>query len=736
MIGRLRRGAARHADAAGRLRWRRDLASAAQIGIAGLAVLLGGGMSALTFVTLVVVGGWAMLRQIPDRPSTASQRLWTLGVFAALVATIARALLRAEFLDAGVDFLLLLVVQRLFHRQRTREHMQLLLLGALLMVVGAVINAELSYPFLLAAYLVATVLALILNNLVAEGERMGPRVALELSREGLARSRNLWSAALAVAALAAAGAIVTFVVFPRWGVGAFLRGAIASETRSGFSNEVELGGFGTIKEDATVVMRIEPLYPAAVPDEATWHLRGSAFDIYEDGRWRTGRLGETGELLPMWQYSVLAPGGRPVLRRAASDSPVPFVPPPHLGTLERGALLHARVTLEDIGADVLFVASEPLALKLLPRGPVESRARVVAGRNREFRIGKLPGPVRYEFISRTGEPSHRLLEAIGDPPVEGVYQSYLQHAESLSPEVTALARGITKDATSRLQKAQAVMEHLGRFDYTLQQRSTERAANGADPVEGFLFESQAGHCEYFATAMAVLLREVGVPTRIVNGYYGAHKNELGGFYTVRQADAHSWVEVHFGALGWVTFDPTPPDGRRAGADAPFWPAASELVDALRNRYLEWVVGFDLSKQLTMLDNLGVRRRGHHRWRIAWGPVLGWTVGVLGVVLLGVRLVRMRRAKPVPAATKSWTSVVDDLRPRGYSPAPAESPTAFAARLHRDLAPAADEVTALARDYESVRFGPPAPDQSAQHDAVAQVAALARRARLAIRSADW
>lgn len=722
----------RHADAPTRLRFRRDLASAGQVGIAALAVVLGGGMSIPTLLLAVALSVWAMLRRLPETPSSTSQRLWTLGVFAALVATIARALLRAEFLDAGVDFLLLLVVQRLFQRQRSREHMQLLMLGALLMVVGAVINAELNYPILLLAYVFVATVALLLNNLVAEGERLGPRVMLELSREGLARSRALIRAAIAVSLMATAGAVLTFLLFPRWGVGAFLRGPMARETRSGFSAEVQLGGFGTIKQDATVVMRIEPLGPAQDrPEEVSWHLRGSAFDIYEAGRWRTSRLGETGELAPMLGFAVLSPGGKPLAYRARGMASAPLLPRPRPGATEQDPVLYARVTQEDIGADVLFAASEPIAIKIVARGPVESRARVLAGRNREFRVSKLPGPVRYEFISRLADPPSGVLRSAGDPVVEGQYRAYLQRAQSLSKDVTALALEITEGATNRFERVDAVMEHLGGFEYSLQQPQSDRVAAGADPLEGFLFESKAGHCEYFATAMAVLLREVGVPTRVVNGYYGAHYNELGDFYAVRQADAHSWVEVHFGPLGWVTFDPTPPDGRAAGRDAPFWPAASELLDAARNKYLEWVVGFDLSKQLSMLDGLGLRQEGHHRRRIAWGPVLGWMLGIGAAGMAVVWIRRWRREPPAPPATRLWGRVLSDLAPRGYTPSASESPTAFARRLARDLAPAATAIADAAKRYEAIRFGPSSDDAALQ-----TLADAVEVARLAIRSADW
>jgi len=717
-------------DAVARLRSQRDLASVAQIGIAALAVALGGGLSMLKLVGLAVLATIALRRRLPDTPSLRSQRLWTIGVFAALVGTLARALLRAEFLDAGVDFLLLLVVQRLFQRQRTREHMQLLLLGSLLMVVGAVINAELSYPPLLAAYVVVAVSTLILNNLLAEGERLGPRVTLALARETLARRRSLMRAVMSVSAIAAAGAIATFLLFPRWGVGAFLRGAMGGQSVSGFSNEVALGDFGTIKEDASVVMRIEPLYPRTIQPEVSWYLRGSAFDLYDEGRWRRGRTGETGELMRMWGFEALAPAGRPLVRRGASDARTPLVPVPEPGVLRPETAFHARVTLEEIGSDIVFLASAPLAVKLLPRGPVEARARVHGGRNREIRVGKPLGPLHYEFLSRSTKPTAAALGAAGNPTVTGEYATYIERAPSLSPEFHALAVSLTQQSGSQIDKVNAVMAHLARFDYTLTQRKTERAAQGGDPIEGFLFESRAGHCEYFATAMALLLREVDVPTRIVNGYYGAHYNALGGYYVVRQADAHSWVEVYFGPLGWVTFDPTPPEGRTAGQDAPLWPAASMLVDALRSKYLEWVVGFDLGKQMDLLDGLGLRKRANrHHATFAWRTALAWLAGGVGLALLLLRLRRLQRTPKVDPIVRLWTRVLADLAARDFAPTVAESPSAFARRLRQQDAPGHDAVARLAQHYEAVRFGPPSSPA-----ALSKLNELARSAREAVRGA--
>src|SRR5690606_709389 len=149
----------------------------------------------------------------------------------------------------------------------------------------ATINADLNYPLILLAYLPTVFMGLIVNHLIGESERLGTRVVLDLERRGMRDLPLLWSAVRQVAGVAALAAPLVFVAFPRFGVGAFLHGSLSRGAVSGFGDEVQLGGFGRIKTDTSVVMRIEP--PAGQLEVArlTWHLRGNTFDHYEAGRW-------------------------------------------------------------------------------------------------------------------------------------------------------------------------------------------------------------------------------------------------------------------------------------------------------------------------------------------------------------------------------------------------------------------------------------------------------------------
>lgn len=697
------------------LRQLRDRLSVLQALIASAAVLAGGGMSWASLALALAFGGLAFYRPRPETTPKSTNRAWTVGVVLALAATFVRVFFIGDLLDAGVDFLLLLIVQRLFNRQMAREHMQLLMLGSLMMVVGAVVNTGLTYPILFAAYTLIAVMTLVVNHLMAEGERLGARVMAEMARAAMRSRKTLWRAAAGVAALAGVGALLVFLLFPRWGAGVFLRGAFAQDSRSGFAGEVTLGQFGRIKSDATVAARLRPKSNMPRVDRLTWHLRGGAFDIYQDGRWSNDNAtSERVPLRPVGDYRALAPNKKPLLvptrGRAPGKLSVQYeaLPKPYFKNAQQ---IHVDVMLEDLGVDAMFVASDPVAVRISPRGALEHRdLKVRAGLHREFRIDKPPGPVQYEFVAQIGSPNAALLRELGDPAVDEEFAGYLRRTEGMSPEVLALAQGLTADASNRYDKVRALMAHLGEFAYTTDLEASQRVLEGADPLEGFLFDTQAGHCEYFATALAVLGREVGIPTRLVNGYYGAHYNALGDFYAVRQADAHSWVEIWFGPeAGWITFDPTPPSGRTAGDNAPLIPALNEAFDALRNAYLEYVIDYNLTKQLGLLEGLGMRNSGggQQHPRVNWRGVALWGSGA-AVLLMALWLWRRRSRPKLPEAQMLYAQVLKALARHRMVRGPSESPTRFAHRISDQLHDSAPLLRFVA-EYEAIRFGRPQAD---------------------------
>jgi hypothetical protein len=302
----------------------------------------------------------------------------------------------------------------------------------------------------------------------------------------------------------------------------------------------------------------------------------------------------------------------------------------------------------------------------------------------------------------------------------------------LDPRIPALARSVTASASSEFDRAVAIQNYLQtEFGYTLEQPSPAPA----DPLAHFLFERRKGHCEYFATAMTVMLRTIGIPARYVTGFLPGEFNEVAGDYIVRASDAHAWVEVYFPDFGWITFDPTPP---AAAVPRGFFARLAFYWDWVELNWNDWVINFDFIHQATMMQNL---QRGTHNWSEkartafeelqrssartlrAWQSRLSATTLLL-LVLLGllvgcfflIRSDALRRFLAVRwgarfAAKQKWTPQIATLHyeemlrllaRRGWRKAPGTTPVEFASSL-----PAADvamPVVELTDIYQSARFG--------------------------------
>ncbi|MCC6452862.1 MAG: DUF4129 domain-containing protein, partial [Acidobacteria bacterium] len=214
---------------------------------------------------------------------------------------------------------------------------------------------------------------------------------------------------------------------------------------------------------------------------------------------------------------------------------------------------------------------------------------------------------------RTGErSSYTVVSDISRPTAEELrtdiapyghdVERYLELPESYDKRIFSLAQEITSNAHNRYDKAIAVRDYLrANLGYTL-----EMKAGGNEPLTDFLFNVREGHCEYFATAMAIMLRTQGVATRVVNGFHGGDYNNASGVTVVRQRNAHSWVEVYFPKEDqWVTFDPTPAAGRdlNSGGFVGFTGQISKYLDALETVWIQYFVAFDSHGQAAISKGL-------------------------------------------------------------------------------------------------------------------------------------
>jgi hypothetical protein len=218
--------------------------------------------------------------------------------------------------------------------------------------------------------------------------------------------------------------------------------------------------------------------------------------------------------------------------------------------------------------------------------------------------------LRYEaYVAPEGE-------ALNDVLAPQDRTRYLELPATLSDRLRALAHDWADAQPSPYLKARALEEHL-KHEYTYDTASP--SGGKSQPVDHFLFESKRGHCEFFSTAMALMLREVGIPSRNVTGFVGGTYNRFGHYYAVREGDAHSWVEAYLDdpVRAWITFDPTPTSGAQPLEEIEgTYVYMRDFFEALSQRWNHYVVGYDIKVQARLFDDVG---RKYDRLRREYGP---------------------------------------------------------------------------------------------------------------------
>jgi hypothetical protein len=336
----------------------------------------------------------------------------------------------------------------------------------------------------------------------------------------------------------------------------------------------------------------------------------------------------------------------------------------------------------------------------------------------------------YGFSKLPALNAGKLHSALPEYPSD-ITSTYLQLPTQLDPRIPELARQITANARTPYDKAQALETYLRtRFTYTLNLSGKP----GDDPLPHFLFETRAGHCEYFASSMAVMLRTLGIPSREVNGFLPGEYNDLGGDYIVRASDAHSWVEVYFPGPGngWVVFDPTPAGPEGASG---ILTRLGQYMDLLQLTWNEWVISYDLAHQIVLAQNVErssrnwkdvlqqkyqrLQDKGRH-WMKSWHHGLGLLIPIAMVLFLvvlrfnliaaAVRRVRLffqlrasESARNNPQlASRLYSEVLRLLERRGFPRRETQTPFEFAAAVgDPGLASPLQEFTQL---YAHARFG--------------------------------
>jgi hypothetical protein len=260
-------------------------------------------------------------------------------------------------------------------------------------------------------------------------------------------------------------------------------------------------------------------------------------------------------------------------------------------------------------------------------------------------------------------------------------------------------RGVDDDPQATIA---ALIEQLKHYRYA---RTFSTPPVQEDPVSHFLTTSQTGHCELFASALALMLRTQGIPARIVIGFMGGRWEPYGNYYLLTPADAHAWVEVHFAQTGWVRYEATP--AAPHSATQPL--TTTELPDAR--------TAADLTHEIHWPPSLRILDAGRRQvlGSMPWMDIVSWVVGI-AILLVSVRsLIPLLRysATPVlpmrkPAAPRTmivfFNRALNLLAFAGWRRERSETVTELGVRLRQVSPVAAEPFDQLCNHYLEQRFG--------------------------------
>lgn len=306
--------------------------------------------------------------------------------------------------------------------------------------------------------------------------------------------------------------------------------------------------------------------------------------------------------------------------------------------------------------------------------------------------------VRASISTATGQD----LRRAGTSYPQYITDRYLQLPPNFPPRVRQLAQELTRGLTNNYDKAKAIEAYLQQFPYDT---NIPQPPAGRDGVEWFLFELRRGYCDYFASAMAVMLRSIGIPARVAVGYMSGTYNPDIGAYEVRESDAHSWPQVYFPEYGWVDFEPSP----RAGAGVPRVESLEETeggvagADVLRD-------GPGALGPEEMLPDEGFFGGEFSTTQsdsdLSWGLLVLLVIPVGALVGLGVAgmVWWYRRFAPLDLVSQTYEKVVVLARLAGLRPRPWQTPLEFADRLRAEVGDVSADIETVFGAFVRVRFG--------------------------------
>ena len=592
---------------------------------------------------LAIIPGY--IRYLRDKPPMSRWLVAGLALVEMVVLGFDLLVISEDYLVAIAHMTIIFQALKSYDFQSPWDPLQVYFMSLLQLIITSELSLSIAVGGVFVGFLLVFMSALIISHFMNEGS---------LGKVGIRRPVAL------ISLVALCMTAVFFVTVPRVSGGLWGRKASHGIKTVGFSDSVNFGSFGEMLDNDTIVMRAELSGP-----RLPLYWRGVTLDYFDGNSWSS-----------TYKYNIFLNK-----RDGWFDMRQGF--PSQTSASGQEQALEQRIILEPMDNNVLFGIDSVAAISMRGYGVTRDTA------DSAYMIDKADRRISYTVRSMSSEQWHPVLRSLK--------VDYMQLPDAGMKRIGELARSITANLDTDLARASAIERYLSTtYKYSL---TTTRPAEGVSAMEYFLFEERQGYCEHFASAMVLMLRSVGIPARIVNGFYGGEENEYGGYVIVRQRNAHSWVEAAIDGY-WERFDPTPPVP--SGLSSFFGSAA----DAIRMGWYRYIIGFSYSDQVLMVQSLSVPMidmPSIKGIRVTIKPYYLLIVAAVGFALwfmLSARKSLVRKGPTSKAYMRVRSRVASMRDARINESSTPHEVLAEARRLAGEL-PATER---FIRSYESARFG--------------------------------
>jgi len=458
-------------------------------------------------------------------------------------------------------------------------------------------------------------------------------------------------------------AIVMWVFFPRLSSPFWAVPIDTSQASSGLSDTMSPGDITNLSMSDEVAFRVT--FEGEIPEPRDRYWRGLVLTRFNGRTWSSRE---------------------PSISRSALDQ------------IEiEGEPIEYQVTLEPTRQQWVFALDMPTSWSL---------SRTFMGPQQQLaRITPIDQRIAYDVTSHT---SFRVGTELSN-----LYRTwYSALPDDSNPRTSELARQMRAASGSDRAFVNTVLQKLNQEEYYY---TLEPPPLGRNPVDRFLFETRRGFCEHYASAFAVLMRSVGIPSRIVLGYQGGEVNPMGGHLIVRQSDAHAWTEIWLDGLGWYRVDPTAavaPERIDIGAsDAAFdgigqaWglAAPSRFIhqikltwDAMNAKWNDWILGYGPDTQESFMQWLGM---DDPSWRKMMLTLVSLVIGL--IMIISLLLMLRYRPPPKDEAARLYRRFV---KKTGLQPQTGETAHVFAQRVLESRVAPDETISEITEAYMDARYG--------------------------------